>query len=192
MRGQVEIEVKGFLVQAGSKTAIVRVDTDAQVKEVNGWFARGEFPSQSAEWSGFLEGRPKGFISLWVRVGDPGSNAIVNVLVVKAELVAEGREQGIHFVDTIIYRNIGRGGWGTHGCTLDLVPGGVSKAKVAISHYYFKRSEDGCMVVADSLTGKVARDAIKGMGHIDVSIHRDGIHGEEASAGRESTGRKLE
>jgi hypothetical protein len=48
------------------------------------------------------------------------------------------------------------------------------------------------MVVAVRLTGEVVGDAGEGMSRVDVSIHRDGVHGEEASACRESAGRKLE
>jgi hypothetical protein len=58
-------------------------------------------------------------------------------------------------MDTIIQSSIGRRRGGTHGCALDLMPGGISETKIAIFHYYFKCSQNGCMVVAVRLKGEV-------------------------------------
>jgi hypothetical protein len=82
VRWQVKIKIYIFFEQARSDAAIVGMDAQGQIEEVNGLLARGKNPSQLATFGSGGKSRPEGFVGLRIRVRDPSTDPVINVAIV--------------------------------------------------------------------------------------------------------------
>jgi hypothetical protein len=111
-------------------------------------------PKSVAAFSSGGKSRTEGFVGLRIRVRDPGTNSVINVAVVESELMTEGGEKGVDFMNAILNSGKGRGRRGPHCGTLNLVPASVAKSTIAMAHYNFKCIDDSSVIVAIGLAGK--------------------------------------